>query len=96
MAEAQTFWAIECTEGDPDFFVCMSCLNDVYRRKVPRECSSCGATSAFESFTFDSIQDWGTEELIAKAQSASSGGSPLTDAVAPKQIAQSSPEVDSI
>ena len=96
MTETQTFWPVECAEGDPDFFVCMNCLNDVYRRKVPRECSSCGATSAFESFTFDSIQDWGTEELIAKAQSASSGGSPRTDAVAPEQIAQSSPEVDSI
>ena len=96
MTETQTFWPVECAEGDPDFFVCMSCLNDVYRRKVPRECSSCGATSAFESFTFDSIQDWGTEELIAKAQSASSGGSPRTDAGPPEQIAQSSPEVDSI
>ena len=96
MTETQTFWPVECAEGDPDFFVCMNCLNDVYRRKVPRECSSCGATSAFESFTFDSIQDWGTEELIAKAQSASSGGSPRKDAVTPEQIAQSAPEVDSI
>ena len=95
MAEAQTFWAVECTEGDPDFFVCMSCLNDVYRRKVPRECSSCGATSAFESFTFDSIQDWGTEELIAKTQAVSSDGAPPTCAIAPEQIAQSSPEVTS-
>ena len=96
MTETQTFWPVECAEGDPDFFVCMNCLNDVYRRKVPRECSSCGATSTFESFTFDSIQDWGTEELIAKAQSASSGESPLTDAVAPEQIAQSSPKAASI
>ena len=96
MTETQTFWPVECAEGDPDFFVCMNCLNDVYRRKVPRECSSCGATSAFESFTFDSIKDWGTEELIAKAQSASSDGPTLTHATTPEQIAQSPPEATSI
>ena len=96
MSETQTFWVVECAEGDPDFFVCMNCLNDVYRRKVPRECSSCGATSAFEPFTFDSIQDWGTEELITKAQSASSEEPPLVHAVAPEKIAQSSPEAASI
>ena len=96
MTETRTFWPVECAEGDPDFFVCMNCLSDVYRRKIPRECFSCGATSAFESFTFDSIQDWGTEELITKAQSASSDESPLMNAVAPEQIAQSSPEAASI
>ena len=96
MIETQTFWAIECAEGDPDFFVCMNCLNDVYRRKVPRKCSSCGATSTFESFTFDSIKNWGTEELIAKAQNASSDEPPPTRAVAQEQIAQSSPEAAAV
>ena len=72
MSDTQTFWTVDCAEGDPDFFVCMDCLNDVYRRKVPTECSSCGAISAFEPFTLDSIKDWGTEELISKAQHASS------------------------
>lgn len=76
MAETQTFWAVECAEGDPDFFVCMACLNEVYRQKVPTECPSCDAISSFEPFTLDSIQDWGTEELISKAQQASTEGSP--------------------
>ena len=74
MSETQTFWAVECAEGDPDFFVCMNCLDEVYRRKIPTECPSCGAISTFEPFTLDSIKDWGTEELIAKAQLASSEG----------------------
>ena len=72
MPETQTFWSVECPEGEPDFFVCMSCLNEVYRCKVPIACPSCGAISTFEAFTLDSIQDWGTEELIAKARQDSS------------------------
>ena len=72
MSKMQTFWAVECAEGDPDFFVCMDCLNEVYRRKVPSKCHGCGAISSFEPFALDSINDWGTEELIAKAQHASS------------------------
>ena len=92
MSGTQTFWAVECGEGDPDFFVCMNCLDDVYRRKVPMECSSCGATSAFEAFTFDSIQDWGTAELITKAKNACSDGPSLTRAAVPGPIAQSFPE----
>ncbi|MCH7616172.1 MAG: hypothetical protein IH978_10635 [Nitrospinae bacterium] len=79
MSEMQTFWAVECAEGDPDFFVCMDCLNEVYRRKIPTECHGCGAISSFEPFALDSINDWGTEELIAKAQHASSEDPPPTE-----------------
>ena len=85
MSETQTFWAVECAEGDPDFFVCMDCLNEVYRRKVPTECHSCGAISSFEPFALDSIKDWGTEELIAKAQRASSEGPPPNHTAIPEQ-----------
>lgn len=84
MSESPTFWAVECAEGDPDFFVCMDCLNEVYRRKVPRECPNCNAISSFEAFTLSAITDWGSEELIKKAQRASSDGPPLTqEAVTP-------------
>ncbi len=72
MSEIPTFWTVECAEGEPDFFVCMDCLNEVYRRKIPRECPDCNAISSFEAFTLASISDWGTEELISKAQHASS------------------------
>jgi len=78
MTENQMFWVVDCAEGDPDFFVCMACLNDVYRGKVPRECPHCHAISSFEPFTLDSIKDCGTEELIAKAQRASSEDSPAS------------------
>ncbi|RMH05570.1 MAG: hypothetical protein D6704_09340 [Nitrospirae bacterium] len=48
----------------------MSCLNEVYRSKVPAACPNCGAMSAFEPFTLEAIKDWGTAELIEKAQQA--------------------------
>lgn len=51
--------------------VCMSCLGEVYRRKVPMpDCPSCHGVSTYEAFTLESIRDWGSEELIAKAQEA--------------------------
>ena len=65
------FWHVECEEGEPAFFVCMQCLNEVYHSKVPTACPTCGAISTFEAFTLDSINDWGTEELIRKADQAS-------------------------
>ena len=71
MAHEQAFWPRECGEGEPDLLVCMSCLNEVFRQKVPMpDCPSCHGVSTYEPFTMDSIQDWGTEELIAKAQEA--------------------------
>ena len=70
MRESQTFWAVESEQGAPDLFVCMDCLDEVFRSKVPIQgCPGCGAVSAFEPFTLESIQEWGTEELIAKARS---------------------------
>jgi hypothetical protein len=71
MSQEQTFWSIECEEGEPDFLVCMSCLSEVFRRKVPMpDCPSCHGVSTYEAFSLDSIRDWGTEELIAKALKA--------------------------
>jgi hypothetical protein len=73
MAQEQTFWSVECEQGDPEFLVCMSCLNDVFWRKVPMpDCPTCHGVSTYEAFTLDSIRDWGTEELIAKAETAAS------------------------
>lgn len=71
MSPSQTFWSVECEEGEPDLLVCLSCLNEVYRRKVPMpDCPTCHGVSTYEAFTLDSIRDWGTEELIAKAEAA--------------------------
>lgn len=71
MNEIQDFWSVECAEGEPDLFVCMGCLSEVYRAKVPiPACPSCGAVSAFEAFTLDAIVDWGSEDLVQKAKEA--------------------------
>lgn len=90
MSETPTFWAVECAEGEPDFFVCMNYLNEVYRRKVPRECPDCNAISSFEAFTLASITDWGTEELISKAQRAASDDSAVTQAPVDPALAEPS------
>ena len=81
MLESQTFWPVESEQGAPDLFVCMECLDEVFRSKVPIQgCPGCGAVSAFEPFTFESIQEWGTEDLIAKARSeAHVGAVPPSD-----------------
>lgn len=71
MTPEQAFWPVECGESDPDLLVCMSCLSEVYRRKVPMpDCPNCHGVSTYEAFTLDSIRDWGTEELIHKAGKA--------------------------
>jgi hypothetical protein len=50
----------------------MSCLNEVFRRKVPMpDCPTCHGVSTYEAFTLESVRDWGTEELISKAEAAS-------------------------
>ncbi|MGH7205231.1 MAG: hypothetical protein ACREI2_03355 [Nitrospiraceae bacterium] len=68
MSREQAFWPVECGEGEPDMLVCMSCLSEVFRRKVPMpECPTCHGVSTYEAFTLESIRDWGTEDLIAKA-----------------------------
>jgi len=71
MAETRIFWAIECAEDEPEYFVCMSCLNEVYRCKVPSACPTCDAISTFEAFRLAGIRDWGSESLVAKAEQAS-------------------------
>ena len=71
MADDPTFWHVECGEGEPDFFVCIQCLNEVYHGKIPKVCPTCETISSFEAFTLDSINDWGTAELIRKATQAS-------------------------
>ena len=68
MTESQKFWSVDCKQGDPDLFVCMACLNEVFQSKVPIQgCPGCGAVSTFEAFTLESIQEWGTEDLIHMA-----------------------------
>ncbi len=81
MEREQTFWPVESEKGDPDLWVCMSCLNEVFRRKVPMpDCPACHGVSTYEAFTLDSIRDWGTNELIAKAATASSTEQPSVQA----------------
>ena len=73
MTHEQAFWPVESEEGEPDLWVCMSCLNEVFRRKVPMpDCPTCHGVATYEAFTVDSIRDWGTEELITKAAAAAS------------------------
>ncbi|MBI4401906.1 MAG: hypothetical protein HY581_09770 [Nitrospirae bacterium] len=71
MAHEQAFWPVECEQGEPDLLVCMSCLSEVFRRKVPMpDCPTCHGVSTYEAFTLKSIQEWGSEALIAKAVKA--------------------------
>ena len=68
MSERQTFWPVECEAGEPDLLVCMSCLDEVFKRKVPiPDCPACHGVSTYEAFTLEAIRDWGTEPLIEKA-----------------------------
>jgi hypothetical protein len=54
----------------------MSCLSEVFYRKVPMpDCPTCHDVSTYEAFTLEAIRDWGTEDLVAKvgiAQQAAS------------------------
>jgi hypothetical protein len=71
MSTKQAFWNVSAKDGEPDLWVCMSCLNEVFYRKVPMpDCPTCHGVSTYEAFTVDAVRDWGTEELIAKAQAA--------------------------
>ncbi len=71
MSSSQAFWPVPAEDGEPDLWVCMSCLNEVFRRKVPKpNCPSCHGVSTYEAFTLEAIREWGTEELIAKATEA--------------------------
>ncbi|MBM4121534.1 MAG: hypothetical protein FJ249_02935 [Nitrospira sp.] len=71
MTQKQSFWLVECEKGEPDLLVCMSCLSEVFRRKVPMpDCPTCHGVSTYEAFALESILDWGTDELIGKAKAA--------------------------
>jgi hypothetical protein len=71
MSAKQAFWDVSMKQGEPDLWVCMSCLNEVFFRKVPMpDCPTCHGVSTYEAFTFEAVRDWGTEELITKAQAA--------------------------
>lgn len=79
MKESQEFWPVDVADGEPDLFVCMSCLNEVFLGKVPMPaCPTCQAVSTYEAFTLESIQDWGTDELIRKAQAAQQASTPAS------------------
>lgn len=70
MSASQSFWPVSQREGEPAFWVCMSCLGEVFYRKVPMpDCPTCHGVSTYEAFSLEAIRDWGTEELIARAAS---------------------------
>lgn len=71
MASKQAFWSVPAKDGEPDLWVCMSCLSEAFCQKVPMPaCPTCHGVSTYEAFTIAAVQDWGTEELIAKAVAA--------------------------
>jgi hypothetical protein len=87
---SQSFWPV--SHRDDDFWVCMSCLGEVFYRKVPMpDCPACHGVSTYEGFTLEAIRDWGTEELIAKAeaaaQQASAAAQPAVESAAPVEAA---------
>jgi hypothetical protein len=68
MSVIQSFWSVPHREGEPPFWVCMSCLSEVFYRKVPMpDCPTCHGVSTYEAFSVEAIRDWGTEDLIGKA-----------------------------
>jgi len=71
MSATQSFWAVPQRDGEPFYWVCMSCLSEVFYRKVPMpDCPTCHSVSTYEAFTLEAIRDWGTEDLIAKGDLA--------------------------
>jgi len=77
MSQPQTFWPVESDEAGAEFLVCMSCLSEVFRRRIPMpDCPTCHGVSTYEAFTLDSIRDWGTTELIAKAEAEAAQPAP--------------------
>jgi hypothetical protein len=81
MASKQAFWTVPAKDGEPDLWVCMSCLSEAFCRKVPMPaCPTCQGVSTYEAFTLAAVQDWGTDELIAKAVAAQQEGAALSAA----------------
>lgn len=84
MASTQSFWPVPQREGTADFMVCMSCLGEVFYRKVPMpDCPACHGVSTYEAFTLEAVRDWGTEELIAKAVAAQQASEAAESATVP-------------
>ncbi len=80
MSQSSSFWTIECQEGEPDLFVCLSCLDEVFQSKIPVDgCPTCSAIGTFEPFHLDAIREWGTEALIRKAEQWPPPSHPATD-----------------
>lgn len=91
MASKQAFWSVAAKDGEPDLWVCMSCLSEAFCRKVPMPaCPTCHGVSTYEAFTLAAVQDWGTEELIAKAVAAQ------RDAEAISAAAPATPPLESV
>ncbi len=68
MSAIQSFWSVPQRDAEPPFWMCMSCLSEVFYRKVPMpDCPTCHGVSTYEAFTLEAIRDWGTEDLVAKA-----------------------------
>jgi hypothetical protein len=77
MTKSHSFWPVECAQGEPDLFVCLTCFDEVFKAQVPvAGCPSCGAIGAFEPFSLEAIRDWGTESLIQKAEQLPSSSLP--------------------
>jgi hypothetical protein len=62
----------------------MSCLSEVFYRKVPMpDCPTCHGMSTYEAFPLEAIRDWGTQDLIARAeaaeQAAAADSAPVTE-----------------
>ena len=90
MASTQSFWPV--SHRDDDFWVCMSCLGEVFYRQVPMpDCPSCHGVSTYEGFTLEAVRDWGSEELIARAvaaQQAAAADEPAVESAAPVEAAE--------
>ena len=68
-----------------------SFLSEAFCRKVPMPaCPTCHGVSTYEAFTLAAVQDWGTEELIAKAVVAQ------RDAEAISAAAPATPPLESV
>lgn len=91
MGSKQAFWTVPAKDGEPDLWVCMSCLSEAFCRKVPMPaCPTCHGVSTYEAFTLAAVQDWGTDELIAKAVAAQQESAALSAA------ASAAPSVESV
>jgi hypothetical protein len=76
MSATQSFWSVPQRDGEATFRVCISCLSEAFYLKVPMpDCPTCHGVSTYEAFTLEAIRDWGTEDLVAKAEIAQQAAS---------------------